>query len=202
MMLLELFSATADNLSYMQDRVASEAFLETATQRRSVAGHLALIGYQMDDGASAYTWLAFQVNDTASLPAGFKVSNHPSASDDPVLVFETMADAQLVKANNKILLYDWGNSNCCLPKAATSAALKGDFNTLKAGDYLIFDAGREHRDVVRLTSDAQSVSAAEVASPPLGSPPASPPSNVVVTLVSWSAATPLSKDYCVKDTVV
>ena len=57
MMLLELFAATADNLSYMQDRVANEAFLGTATQRRSVAGHLALIGYQMDEGASAYTWL-------------------------------------------------------------------------------------------------------------------------------------------------
>src|SRR4029077_14766282 len=31
MMLLELFALTADNLSYMQDRVANEAFLGTAT---------------------------------------------------------------------------------------------------------------------------------------------------------------------------
>src|SRR5271166_5785350 len=45
MMLLELFAYTADNLSYLQDRVANEAFLTTATQRRSVAGHLQLIGY-------------------------------------------------------------------------------------------------------------------------------------------------------------
>ena len=202
MMLLELFSATADNLSYMQDRVANEAFLGTATQRRSVAGHLALIGYQMDDGASAYTWLEFQVNDSTSLPAGFKVSNNPIASDEPVVVFETMSDAQLLKVNNKMPLYDWGNSNCCLPKVATSAALKGDFNGLKAGAYLIFDGGSEHRDVVRLTSDAQIVSAAEIASTPVGSPPASPPSNVVVTVVNWSAATPLSKDYCVRDTVL
>src|SRR5262249_60730480 len=62
MMLLELFAATADTLSYMQDRVANEAFLSSATQRRSVAGHLALLGYQIDEGASAYTWLQFQVN--------------------------------------------------------------------------------------------------------------------------------------------
>src|SRR5438874_11214362 len=47
MMLLELFAATADNLSYMQDRVANEAFLGSATQWRSVGGHLALLGYQM-----------------------------------------------------------------------------------------------------------------------------------------------------------
>ena len=33
MVLVELFSATADNLSYMQDRVASEAF--SGTRRRS-----------------------------------------------------------------------------------------------------------------------------------------------------------------------
>ncbi len=202
MMLLELFAATADNLSYMQDRVANEAFLDTATQRRSVAAHLALIGYQMDDGASAYTWLAFQVNAPASLSAGFKVSNNPSAGDDPVLVFETASDAQLLPANNQMPLYDWGNSNCCLPKAALSTVLNGDFSSLAAGDYLIFDGGRDHRDVVRLTSDAQIVSAAQVSSPPSGSPPASPPGNVVVTVVNWSEDTPLSNDYCVDNTVV
>ena len=202
MMLLELFAATADNLSYMQDRVANEAFLDTATQRRSVAAHLALIGYQMDDGASAYTWLAFQVNAPASLSAGFKVSNNPSAGDDPVLVFETASDAQLLPANNQMPLYDWGNSNCCLPKAALSTVLNGDFSSLTAGDYLIFDGGRDHRDVVRLTSDAQIVSAAQVSSPPSGSPPASPPGNVVVTVVNWSEDTPLSNDYCVDNTVV
>ena len=65
--LLELFAATADNLSYLQDRVASEAFLSTATQRRSVANHLALIGYQMDQGASAYTWLQLTVNAVQTL---------------------------------------------------------------------------------------------------------------------------------------
>lgn len=198
MMLLELFAATADNLSYMQDRVANEAFLETATQRRSVAGHLALIGYQMDDGASAFTWLEFQVNAPVSLPAGTKVSNNPSASDDPVLVFETSSDAQLLPAKNQMPLYDWGNSNCCLPQNALSAVLLGNFSSLNAGDYLIFDGGTEHRDVVRLTSDPQIVSPAEVFSPPVGSPPG----NVVVTVVSWSVATPLSKDYCVNDTIV
>src|SRR5205085_4524538 len=67
MMLLELFAATADNLSYMQDRVANEAFLGSATQRRSVAGHLALLGYQMDQGASAHTWLEFAVNAPQTL---------------------------------------------------------------------------------------------------------------------------------------
>src|SRR6266704_2334272 len=67
MMLLELFAATADTLSYMQDRVANEAFLSSATQRQSVAGHLALLGYRIDEGAAASTWLQFQVNTTSPL---------------------------------------------------------------------------------------------------------------------------------------
>ena len=202
MMLLELFSATADNLSYMQDRVANESFLGTATQRRSVAGHLALIGYQMDDGASAYTFLQFQVNTSQLLPAGFKVSNNPTTADDPVIVFETLAEAQLEPVHNQMQLYDWENTNCCLPRSALSAALAGTFDQLKLGDYLIFDAGSNRRDVVRLTVAPQVVSAAQITSPPIGSPPGSPPADVVVTVVSWSASTPLNNDYCVKDTMV
>ena len=68
MMLMELLAATADNLSYMQDRVGNEAFLGTATQRRSVAGHLALLGYQMDQGASAHTWIQFHVASDVTIP--------------------------------------------------------------------------------------------------------------------------------------
>jgi len=202
MMLVELLSATADNLSYMQDRVANEAFLGTATQRRSVAAHLALIGYQMDDGASAFTWLQFQVNTGQPLLKGFKVSNNPSTSDDPVIVFETLADAQLDPINNQMSLYDWGNSNCCLRKTAFSAALVGSFDRLKIGDYLIFDEGGSRRDVVRLIAKPQILSATQVASPPLSSPPGSPPAGLVVTVVSWGAGTPLVNDYCVKDTIV
>lgn len=195
MVLVELFSSTADNLSYMQDRVANEAFLDTATQRRSVAGHLALIGYQMDDGASAYTWLQFQVNSAQPLLAGFKVSNNPSASDDPIIIFETLADAQLDPASNQMSLHDWGNANCCLPKTQLSAALAGNFDQLKIGDYLIFDGGSNQRDVVRLTADPKIV---QVASLLISSPPLS----VVVTLVSWGANTPLTHDYCVSSSTV
>jgi len=202
MMLLELFSATADDLCYMQDRVANEAYLGTATQRRSVAGHLALIGYQMDDGASASTFLQFQVNSSQSLTNGFKVSNKPSSSDDPVIVFETLLDVQLEPAHNRISLYDWGNSQCCLPKTASSAALAGTFDHLKVGDYLLFDGGSDRRDVVRLTVAPQIMSVAEVTSPPITSPPASPPANGVVTVVTWGASTPLTNDYCVDETTV
>lgn len=198
MMLLELFSATADNLSYMQDRVANEAFLGTATQRRSVAGHLALIGYQMDNGASALTWLQFQVNTSQVVGKGFKVSNNPSSSDDPVIVFETLTDVQFEPVHSQMLLFDWGNSKCCLPKSASSAALDGKFDRLKIGDYLLFDGGSGRRDVVRLTAKPQIVPATQITSPPISSPPP----GGMITVVTWGASTRLSNDYCVSETVV
>jgi hypothetical protein len=200
MTLLELFAATADNLSYMQDRVANETFLPTATQRRSVAGHLALIGYQMDEGASARTWLQFQVSDVEMLASapGFKVSNNPSSSSDPVMVFETTGAARLDPALNRISLYDWNQKSCFLPATALSAALVGRFDGLSAGDDLLFDDGNGQRDVVRLAAQPQVVPVVQVTSPPV----ISPPPVTAITIVNWSAATPLSAEYCVARTIV
>ena len=45
-MFLEALSAVADDLSYTQDRVAAEATLMTATQRRSVVRHARLVDYE------------------------------------------------------------------------------------------------------------------------------------------------------------
>ena len=91
MMLLELFAYTGDNFSYMQDRVANEAYLGTATQRRSVALISQLIGYQMDEGASAYTWLQFQVSEVQNVTREFKVSNQPKSDTELLVVFEPLA---------------------------------------------------------------------------------------------------------------
>ena len=196
MMLLELFAATADTLSYMQDRVANEAFLSSATQRRSVAEHLALIGYEMDQGAAAYTWLQFLVSSTFTLPVdpGFQVSNLPLRDDETLIIFETMQAVTLRPAHNRMELYTWDNRQCCLPRDSLSAALKGSYQDLQAGDYLMFDDGQGQRDVVRLTEKPQIVPV-----PQFASPPASPPAGMI-TLVTWSAATPLRYDYCADDT--
>jgi len=80
-MLLELFAASADELSYLQDRVANEAYLSTARQRRSIADHLALFDYQLDNGSAAHTWLKFTLTagEPVTLSAGAQVSNQPAA---------------------------------------------------------------------------------------------------------------------------
>lgn len=195
MMLLELFAATADTLSYMQDRVANEAFLSSATQRRSVAGHLALLGYRIDEGAAASTWLQFQVNTTSPLllEAGFRVSTNPLSNNELVIVFETYAPAILRAEHNAIPIYDWGNTNCCLPVTSLSVALKGQYDQLQAGDYILFeDSSSGHRDVVRLAARP------EVIPPdPIKARPDGP-----ITLVNWSIATPLHYDYCIQGTTV
>lgn len=51
--LVELFAYMADILSYYQDRIANEAFLHSAQERRSVIEHLRLLGYEMAPAAAA-----------------------------------------------------------------------------------------------------------------------------------------------------
>lgn len=194
MMLLELFSYTADNLSYMQDRVAGEAYLSTATQRRSVAGHLQLIGYQMDEGASAYAWLQFQVNDVRVVNSALKVSNRPVSSSETVIVFEPLQATRLDPAHNAMALYTWGNSGCCLPSTAISAALSGSYPNLQQGDYLVVDDGAGQCDVVRLVEQPliEAAPVIDAGSPPVGT----------ITVVTWSSQTPLSGSYCAGETTV
>jgi uncharacterized phage protein gp47/JayE len=185
MVLLELFAATADTLSYTQDRVANEAFLDTALQRRSVAAHLALIGYEMDQGAAASTWLRFRLWDDAppvALEAGSRVTNKPTRANEPLVVFETDAEATLRPDHNQFDVFMWGRSECCLPATALSLELAGRHPTLQAGDYLDLDDLRGSHDVVRLTRVTPT-------------PPAATPA---YTRVEWSPATPLSRGYRVR----
>jgi len=197
-MLLELFADSADKLSYLQDRVANEAFLSTATQRRSVAGHLALIGYSMDQGASAGTFLQLHVNTVHTLLSGLsipglKVSTVPGSSTDPIIVFETLGGATLRPQHNQMPIYTWANQNCCLPASALSLALCGSYDQLHSGDYLLVEDKSGNRDVVRLVAEPQ------IVTPIVGGPVGSPPS-ALITIVRWSEATPLTRDYCLCDT--
>jgi hypothetical protein len=195
MMLLELLAYTADNLSYMQDRVGNEAFLATATQRRSVAGHLQLIGYQMDEGTSASTWLQFNVNGVHTLTRDLRISNQPKTAAEPLIIFEPLAETRLDARHNTIALYTWGNDKCCLPPTALSMALNGPYPDLAPGDYLLIQ-DKQHRDVVRLTSRPEIMTA-----PFPSSTPSSPPVDAI-TIVRWSQATPLNNEYCASEVTV
>lgn len=67
-LLLELFAHTGDVLLYHQDRIANEAFLETAVERRSVIDHLSLIGYTLATPSPAAATLTVTAKYDASSP--------------------------------------------------------------------------------------------------------------------------------------
>jgi hypothetical protein len=83
--LVELLAYAGDRLSYFQDAVANEAYLETARQRVSVRRLARLVDYRMHDGANASTVLHVQVaagtsaSPAPTLPAGTRVVTRVTA---------------------------------------------------------------------------------------------------------------------------
>lgn len=77
--LVELLAYAADRLSYFQDAVATEAYLNTARRRTSVRRHARLLNYPMHDGCNARTWVHLGVR--ASID--FKVDPDSPADGHP-----------------------------------------------------------------------------------------------------------------------
>jgi hypothetical protein len=156
--LAELIAYVGDRLSYQQDAVATEAYLETARSRISLRRHALLVDYHIHDGANARAWIALTVSGnpgdqifldrTATrfytfapgMPSDLKVgsNNEEAALISGVQVFEPMWDAILYPEHNQMTFYTWGDTDCCLPKGATEATLYGTFPNLLPGDVLIF----------------------------------------------------------------
>jgi predicted phage baseplate assembly protein len=94
--LLDGWATVADVLSFYSERIANESFLRTATERRSIVELARSIGYELNPGVAASTWLAFTVEDAAGAPgyanidAGTQVQSIPGPNETPQ-VFETLA---------------------------------------------------------------------------------------------------------------
>jgi predicted phage baseplate assembly protein len=116
--LVELLAYEGDRLSYRQDAVATEAYLDTARLRTSVRRHARLVDYRLHDGAAARAWVCVEVGADVTLPHGVQFA----AGDE---IFESAADVDvpLQVAHNSIDLWTWGNRQCCLPAGATHATL-------------------------------------------------------------------------------
>ncbi|MDB5970556.1 MAG: putative baseplate assembly protein [Hydrocarboniphaga sp.] len=160
----ELLAYAADQLSYQQDAIATEAYLGTARRRVSLRRHALLVDYPMHDGCNARAWLQLQVEAaSALLPlAGTQfLTRLPGfdtgiAVDSPQFdaamqlapqVFEPLLDSRfapdyrqpLYAAHNRMSFYTWSDQRCCMPQGATQATLKGAYPDLKAGDALLFE---------------------------------------------------------------
>lgn len=199
--LVELLAYTGDQISYQQDAVATEAYLDTARRRVSVRRHVRLIDYAMHDGCTARAYVTVRTaGDTTLAPGTFRFASVGVRALDPhdrpepgtvidendlgdldergsVEVFEPVVAAdplELKAAHNAIRLWTWGGEVCTLPKGATSATLRDEWDDpetcrerrldLEPGDLLVLeevkgprtgtpgDQDPSHRQAVRLTS--------------------------------------------------
>ncbi len=122
--LLELFSASADELSDYQDRVMNEAYLGTARKRVSLARHARLMDYHIHQGNQANTWLVLEVqpNQAGELPPGFQTRTDADATR--ATVFITKRPQPLHHLLNRIKLYTWSGAIPSLAAGSTSADLQ------------------------------------------------------------------------------
>ncbi len=160
--IVEILAYAADYLSYYQDAVATEAYLNTARLRTSVKRHTRLLDYVLSEGCNARVWVHVEVSDHVLLPASTPllsralnptllptiVPNSPQyyqALQYNPTVFETMYDSEHFPAHNSIALYAVQDEQTILPVGTTQAILldpgygKPEQLRLRAGDVLIFE---------------------------------------------------------------
>jgi hypothetical protein len=82
--LVELLAYVGDYLSYYQDAVATEAYLDTARQRISVRRHARLVDYPMHEGCNARAWVAVEASQDETLDAEevYFTTTYPGARVD------------------------------------------------------------------------------------------------------------------------
>ncbi|HEV7891570.1 MAG TPA: putative baseplate assembly protein [Pyrinomonadaceae bacterium] len=152
--MVELFAYVGDYLSYYQDAVGTEAYLDTARLRVSVRRHALLVDYPMHEGCNARTWVAVRASGdvtvdyrdvTVDQPGGFYfitdpgrslLTERPLTGDDltgivpasyevfePIPAPPRREPDHFYEAHNEIKFYTWRDTECCLPRGATSATL-------------------------------------------------------------------------------
>jgi hypothetical protein len=145
--LVEILAYAGDYLSYYQDAVGTEAYLDTARKRISVRRHTRLVDYFLHEGCNARAWifvwttaeeLTFKRNEIAfiTVPDGAaanggrpleasEVDKLPAGSFE---YFEPMADeVRFHEMYNELRFYTWGDLQCCLPRGSTSATLMDEW---------------------------------------------------------------------------
>ncbi|MEV0113020.1 hypothetical protein AB0H77_07160 [Streptomyces sp. NPDC050844] len=153
---LELFAHVGDLMHYQLDRVATEAYLETARLRTSVRRHAHLVDYEVPESAAARTLVLLQAD-----PSGGTVQvarGDTAVADEGAGLGFVLEEGRSVHPGlGEIALYDWGEDLCRLPAGATECVLVRPAPSsaqgapwLTAGDRLVFevvdpeDIARQH----------------------------------------------------------
>ena len=162
-MFMEALAAVADDLSYQQDRVAAEAWLEAATQRRSLVRLARLVDYEPRVATAATTTLQFRMAASGSIPPGVVVG--ALAPDGSLVEFETgtgLGDEETYDAHpewNEMVPHWFGDEQRCVPPGAAELYLVRPGVPLVRGQLLLVEeapaspADPPRRAVVRLDAD-------------------------------------------------
>lgn len=160
MTLLEMFAAVGDDLSYLQDRIAAEAALPTATQRRSVVRHARLVDYEPRSATSARALVQVDVA-SGPLPAGMVLTATSADSGQvdfelghgtldpatgeldrtPLTVDPRWNAVDNATGADRIVPYWWDDSRRCLPVGATELWMTGHGFGFPVGDPLLGTVG-------------------------------------------------------------
>jgi hypothetical protein len=228
-MLAEIMAALGDELSYIQDRYAREAYLETATQRRSLRHHTQLVDYHIHEGLAAATFLDLTVKRPEDGgPAGGTFLNAggriwaPGQGEPPIPfelgrgLVDTTADEGAPRqfwvnaAWNEIPVHLPDESQPCLPVGSTELFLRGAFPTIQqipAGEDLTkFWIGKW----LLLKTDPQNPSVparrhpirvleVEQTTDPLSGDAGNNP--IPITRIKWEAEQALPCEMCLRDMV-
>ncbi len=196
--LVELLSHHGDMLSYFQDRVANEAFIEDASQRYSLRQHGTLLGTSLFDGTAAETVLSFTSATSGYVPEGVEVTTAEGANDAKVIFYVTER-ARVIPEHSALPLAAWPAAvTATLPVGATEVLLLGSVADLLVGQRLAFVQGElggpaSSTQIVTITAVSYDALPGWVADPLASSDPT--PAPVAVTIVTFDppleqAATP------------
>lgn len=186
-MLMEALSALADELSYLQDRVAAEATLGTATQRLSLVQLARLVDYEPAPAMAASTVLQFDVapppqpGGTLDLPdviqcqaasietgtvyfaAGWPPTDPGRRPGYPTLDARWNRYADAAGSIAQLAPYLWDPDATWLRQGATSMWIEGHQHGFYPGQELLIDtagaAGGEPpvREMVRLSGAEEKI---------------------------------------------
>jgi hypothetical protein len=214
--LVELLADAADQVSYFQDAVATEAYLGTARLRVSVRRHARLAGYRMHEGAGARVWVQLQTASATGVTvplspptavlsrvAGAPLLLAPGSPEleqalaaSPV-VFETLHGATLYAAHGSIPLYDWGAPEYGLAAGATAATLRGRFPNLQPGDVLALAEAKGPATGLAADADPRHRQAVRLTTVTLGQDLLAAGGPQDVTEVQWHADDALKGALCI-----
>jgi hypothetical protein len=147
---LDAWATVSDVLTFYQERIANESWLRTATEQLSVVQLARLIGYEMQPGVAASTYLSFVVSNaapvvlptstTATIPPpvvigpGTQVQSVPSPGQQ-TQTFETVESITARVEWNALLPRLTKQQQ--LATGASSVLLNGTATALDIGDILL-----------------------------------------------------------------